>query len=193
MRAAVEGAEVLIVVGEKRAVTLSAICPVPRMQAMRDILLVRVRPVSQLVHRQRHRTAIIQKVLYHAVRSSKVGRSIAANEVRQHIDIVAHEFAWSGDAGDGDTSVGLCVVAKDEGVRDEQHELLLTGWGVRFAGDEGSVVVADGDVLRSFGGDGVEESEGEGQRSFEGHGERRRIDWSMNDMLKKRTVAAACE
>jgi acyl CoA:acetate/3-ketoacid CoA transferase beta subunit len=133
-------------------------------------------PISRLVHCQRHRTAIIKEVLDNTMRASIVRRCIASDEVRQHVDSLPLKLAGCGNAMHGNSNVRLSVVAKNEGVCDGEHELLLACRRVLFAGDEWGVVVTDGCVFRSVGGNHLDR-DGEERQGFEIHlvkiGERR--------------------
>lgn len=115
------------------------------------------------------------------MRFTQVRRSIAADKVRQHIDLVSIEGAGRSNARDGDTDVWLRIIAQDEGVGDGEHELLLAEWRVLLSGDEGGVVVADGDIFGTSGGDAVEDREREGRENREPHVDGRVADRSDED------------
>lgn len=62
---------------------------------------------------------------------------------------MAREVCWSGNTSDFDANIGGCIISQDEGMSQCLHQLQLTGCGVRFSKEQRSVVVTNGDVLRT--------------------------------------------
>jgi len=105
---------------------------------------------GELVLEERSGTSTVEEVEGDTGATTAVGGVEGTSEVRSEVDTGVVTSAGGEDTSDGDTDVGLGVVADGDSVDDQGEESLLVGGGVVL--QEGSgVVVADGHIGRALG------------------------------------------